>query len=196
MRNEGVLKERAAAMAPTHDEDHDHPGMVERVRAGKSFEDLLAHRETVFRICLGFCRDYAEAEDLAQDVYLKAYRNIGVLKDAGFSKEWLFRIAKNACLDRQKKNRTRSVLLHRWAEGEKHRDDREPTNSVDDRLTGLKDSIRRLPKKLRSVFIFRIYVHLTYEEIAAALDLAEGTVMSRLNRARKRLAEMMKEDPQ
>lgn len=187
--------EQAAAMAPAHDGDHDHSGIVERVRTGKSFEDLLVHRETVFRICLGFSRDYAEAEDLAQDVYLKAYRRMGALKDAGNSREWLFRIAKNACLDHQKTRRKRAVLLRRWAIDLERREDHDEANPEDGRLTSLKESVRRLPKKLRSVFIFRIYGHLTYEEISATLGLAQGTVMSRLNRARKRIGAMIQEVP-
>ena len=161
--------------------------------AGLTFEDLLVHRESIFRICLGFCRDYTEAEDLAQDVYLKACRSIAALEDPGVSKEWLCRIAKNTCLDRTKKIRIRAILLRRWAQVEKPSDEPESACPADERLSRLKAAIRRLPEKLRSVFILRIYGHLAYEEIAAILDLPRGTVMSRLNRARAGIAEMLEE---
>jgi len=195
MMIEDVLRERSVTMAPGVDQGRENAGLRVGDRAGTSFENLLEHRESVFRICLGFSRNYVEAEDLAQEVYLKAYRNISALKDPAFSKEWLFRIAKNACLDRSKKTRIRTAHLRRWAESATKSDDSETANSADDRLAGLKAAVRRLPKKLRSVFILRLYGHLTYDEIAATLGIARGTVMSRLNRARAKVAETICEGP-
>jgi len=195
MMIEDVLRERSVTMAPGVDQGRENAGLRERDRAGTSFENLLAHRESVFRICLGFSRNYVEAEDLAQDVYLKAYHKISALKDPAFSKEWLFRIAKNACLDRSKKTRIRAVRLRRWAESTTKSDDSETAGPADDRLAGLKAAVRRLPKKLRSVFILRLYGQLTYDEIAATLGIARGTVMSRLSRARAKVAETIREVP-
>jgi RNA polymerase sigma-70 factor (ECF subfamily) len=157
------------------------------------FDKLLVHRESVFRICLGFSRNYAEAEDLAQETYLKAYQGLGKLKNPAISKEWLFRIAKNSCLDHQKKMRIRGRLLLRLAE------ESSPAGSVDtaadigDALVRLKAAVRILPGKLKTVFVLREYAHLTYEEISATLSLRMGTVMSRLNRARKRIGAALQE---
>ncbi|MDP2913993.1 MAG: RNA polymerase sigma factor [Candidatus Aminicenantes bacterium] len=195
MMIEDVLREQSITMSPGVDQERENAGLRENDRAKTSFESLLAHRESVFRICLGFSRNYVEAEDLAQEVYLKAYRNIGALKDPALSKEWLFRIAKNACLDRSKKTRIRAVRLRRWAESATQCDDSEAASPADDWLAGLKAAVRRLPKKLRSVFILRLYGHLTYDEIAATLGIARGTVMSRLNRARAKVAETIREGP-
>jgi len=157
------------------------------------FDELMSYRESVFRICLGFSRNYAEAEDLAQDVYLKAYANIGALKNPVVSKEWLFRIAKNTCLDHQKKGRLTKILLQTWAT--EHQGQNSPEWSVDlgQQLKKLKWAVRRLPRKLREAFVFREYAHLSYEEIATMLGIKEGTVMSRLNRARSAVIRRLKE---
>jgi RNA polymerase sigma-70 factor (ECF subfamily) len=182
-----------SAMTTTSESRPDATKLGKKDLVQSTFDDLLAYRESVFRICLGFARDYPEAEDLAQDVYLRAYRNLGALKDPAVTKEWLFRIARNACLDRNKKARVREQLLRRWAEAPKPGDDPEPEAPDAERLAQLKTSIQRLPKRLRSVFILRTYGHLAYDEIAATLGLAKGTVMSRLSRARARIAETLKE---
>lgn len=157
------------------------------------FQDLFGLRESVFRICLGFSRNYAEAEDLAQDVYVRAYAGWKTFRNPAQSREWLFRIAKNACLDRQKQDRRRATLLRRWAEDAKPNEPADAENLAESRLAGLKSAVRRLPKKLRSVFVLREYGHLSYDEIAVILGVAKGTVMSRLSRARAKIAGMMGE---
>ena len=157
------------------------------------FERLLIHQEIIFRICLGYSRNYAEAEDLAQEVYLKAYQSLPSLRDSSSAKDWLIRIAKNACLDRQKNLRTQGIWLRRRA---REMDFESPTSaeeSLEGRLLQLKRAIRRLPRKLRTIFVLREYGHLTYEEMAAALELKKGTVMSRLSRARRQVAAALQE---
>jgi RNA polymerase sigma-70 factor (ECF subfamily) len=166
----------------------------ERATVGAtSIEGPLAYQETIFRICLGYSRNYAEAEDLTQEVYLKAYQNIASLRDSSLAKEWLFRIAKNTCLDRQKKMRTGWIVLRRLAQQPDLPSDPAASEDFERRLGLLKSVIRHLPKKLRSVFVLREYGHLTYEELASTLHLNQGTVMSRLSRARRRVAAALQE---
>ena len=157
------------------------------------FEGLLAHQETIFRICLGYSRNYAEAEDLAQEVYLKAYQSLPNLRDSLSARDWLIRIAKNACLDRQKKLRTQGFWLRRWAREINFDPPAAAEQSIEVRIEQLKRAVRRLPKKLRTIFVLREYGHMTYEELAAALELNKGTVMSRLSRARQRVAAALQE---
>ena len=159
-----------------------------------TFESLLSHQEDVFRICLGFSRNYAEAEDLTQEIYLKAYRSLGTMKNPGVVKHWLFRIAKNACLDHQKTLRLRQTLLFRWA-AKPTVDEAPDTLSINDLLTRLKAAVRSLPPKLRETFVLREYAHLSYANIALTLGIREGSVMSRLNRARAAVSRRLKEAP-
>ncbi len=68
------------------------------------FEEMLSWSENVFLICLGFSKNPQDAEDLAQEAYLKAYQKIDSLQSAASAREWLFRIVRNTCLDHRKKH--------------------------------------------------------------------------------------------
>jgi RNA polymerase sigma-70 factor (ECF subfamily) len=158
-----------------------------------SVERLLVHQETIFKICLGFARNYAEAEDLTQEAYLRACQSLRSLRNPLQAREWLIRIAKNACLDQQKKDRSRRMILRRWARQSESAAPAESAEDSDRIFRRLKSAIRRLPRKLRTVFILREYGHLTYDELAVTLGLRKGTVMSRLSRARGRIAAALQE---
>jgi len=158
------------------------------------FEELMAFREDIFKICLGFSRNAADAEDLAQDVYLKAYRNIQTVHNPFAIKEWLFRIARNTCLDHRKKTHA-SQLFDRLSSGSEAVENSTPEAGTEtrERLAILKDAVERLPKKQREVFVLREYGHLNYDDLARAVGIKTGTVMSRLNRARKSVTNFMNE---
>ena len=162
------------------------------------FNHLLDHRENVFRVCLGFCSSYEEAEDLAQDVYVKAFRSYGTLERPDLAKFWLLRIAKNTGLDHRKKTRRRGELLRMWARvdippGAAGAD---PAPDADARLASLKVAVHRLPSRFREVFVLREYGLLSYDEIARTLGIGTGTVMSRLARSRKRIAAAIEKESQ
>jgi RNA polymerase sigma-70 factor (ECF subfamily) len=149
-------------------------------------EELLAHKERVFLICLGFSRNTADAEDLAQEVYLKAYKNIDTVKDLELSKYWLFKVTRNACLDFHRKNKHRRQSSF----GPEHEQPESMTPESQlvsrENVQSLKAVIQQLPKKQKEVFILREYGDFTYQEIADVLKINKGTVMSRLTRAREK----------
>ncbi len=158
------------------------------------FEDMMTCQEAVFRICLGFSHNPSDAEDLSQEVYLKAYRNLGRIHHPHLVKEWLFRITRNTCLDLVKE-RQRGRRLEGATSPDNTVDRRTPESSsiTNERLGLLKTAISRLPKKQRDVFVLREYGHLSYEELGRAVGAKAGTVMSRLNRARIAVATFIKE---
>jgi RNA polymerase sigma-70 factor (ECF subfamily) len=160
----------------------------------KIFDDLMTCQEAVFRICLGFSHNPSDAEDLSQEVYLKAYRNFGRIRHPYLVKEWLFRIARNTCLDHVKR-RHLERQLEKATNPENVVDHGAPeTSSVtNERLKRLKMAISRLPKKQREVLVLREYGHLSYEELGRVIGVKAGTVMSRLNRARTAVATFVKE---
>jgi len=172
------------------------PKMSEVTRAAADKETLflgiLENKKTVFWICLGYARDSVEADELAQEVFFKAWTKIDSLRDPKRHREWLFRVARNACLDHQKKKRLRTFI--QGDSLEYARDERTPETLAvyRDELRLLKDAVRALPKKLKETFILRGYGGLTYQEIAAVLEIKEGTVMSRLNEARAKIRSRMK----
>jgi RNA polymerase sigma-70 factor (ECF subfamily) len=159
----------------------------------KLFANMMTCQEAVFRICLGFSRNASDAEDLSQDVFLKAYRSLGRVRHPYLVKEWLFRIARNACLDHLK--RRRHALRLEMTAGSPSIDPRTPEtlSATDERLRSLKTAVARLPRKQREVFVLREYGGLSYEELGRIVGAKTGTIMSRLNRARTAVASYVKE---
>jgi RNA polymerase sigma-70 factor (ECF subfamily) len=153
------------------------------------FEELMTYQRKVFLICLGFSRNASDAQDLAQEVYYKAYKSIASLSDHSLAKFWLFRIARNTCLNFQKKRRLERVSALEISR--KMKDPQTPESEMmhREKLLMLKGAIRMLPKKQRDVFVLKEYGDLTYQEIAETLKIELGTVMSRLNRARQAIKE-------
>lgn len=159
------------------------------------FDELMTYKHTVFRICLGYSKDPREAEDLAQDTYLKAYLKLETLKNPNYrevKKEWLFKITKNTCLDHLKKQSRQPLFQSKPQNDPIEHNTPETLTIQDQELNRLKIIIQQLPKKQQEVFILKEYGHLSYREIAASLDIKEGTVMSRLNRARQTVIEKMR----
>lgn len=157
-------------------------------------EEIMTYQEDVFRVCLGFSRNPLEAEDLSQDVYLKALRSIGTVRNPSALRVWLLRIARNTCLDHQKKKRLfrlfqRSVTPDDVTENPVELE----RTHAGERLAKLKEAVRRLPGKQKEVFILREYGHLSYADLAQTLGIKKGTVMSRLNRARRAVLDFMRE---
>lgn len=155
-------------------------------------EALLEHRATVFLVCLGFVRNRHDAEELAQETYLRAWRSRGRLREEGSVKAWLCRIARNACLDHVR--RTRRGLFRPLLATTDPPDETDLDAELEDkgRRIALRKAILDLSRPLRDVLVMREYGELSYEQIAEALGVAPGTVMSRLHRARARVAEAVR----
>ena len=155
----------------------------------KIFEELLSYRKEIYFICLGFSRNHTDAEELTQDVFLKAMIKINSLKNINAAKIWLIRICRNTCLDHAKKNRIRIYYLnHPNIDSDSHPSLESKLIFAQD-IEKVKKAIHLLPKKQKDVFILREYGDLSYREIAKTLKIKIGTVMSRLNRAKKTIVE-------
>lgn len=158
-----------------------------------SLDDLLAYREEIFVLCLGFSRNAAVAEDLCQDVFLRACGKLDSVRSPEAVKFWLFRLAKNICRDHHRRSRRVGFNpLDDRADLAAASNGGEP-DDFEDRLVRLKSTVEALPRKLREVLILRIYARLSYEDVARTLRIKEGTVMSRLHRARAAVARSMNE---
>ena len=158
------------------------------------FEELMAFQKKVFLICLGFSRNASDAQDLAQDVYLKAYKNIHTLSELSLAKFWLFRIARNTCINFCKKHRLSDVSAYELIQPIIDHQNPEINMIHKEQLYALKMVIQNLPRKQRDVFVMKEYAELSYEEIAEILKIKQGTVMSRLNRARQAIKEKIRGD--
>jgi RNA polymerase sigma-70 factor (ECF subfamily) len=158
-------------------------------------DSLLAHRDRIFLICLGFTRNHADAEELAQEVFLKALKKISSLKKRSLAKEWLFRIARNTCLDFLKRKKTISHFQKTCTQLNEPKNNPESLIINRDLKERLTHAINSLSSKYRGVFVLKEYGDLSYQEISRALNIKSGTVMSRLNRARQMVLKHMTGDP-
>jgi RNA polymerase sigma-70 factor (ECF subfamily) len=174
----------------------DDADLLDRLRAGdpRAFEDLVRrYQHRVFGVALRMLQSPAEAEDIAQDVFLRVHRAIGTFRGDAKLSTWLYGITSNLCLNRlTSASRTRT----------RHDEDavmRAPSDAPDATAAmerseveaALHQAITELPDERRIVVVLRDLEGLSYEEIAEALDLEVGTVRSRLHRARMDLKSKM-----
>lgn len=189
------------AAVPAAAEAEEERGLVDRARAGETgaFEALVRrYQGWVFTLALRMVGDRAEAEDLAQDVFLKAYRGLRGFKGASRFSTWLYAIASHHCLNHLKARGRRGGLPRRGRDNPATGDDlpalvdRLPDGAPRaDALLERADLVRivqaemaHLTEEHRMVLILRDIQGLSYEEIARTLGVELGTVRSRLHRAR------------
>jgi RNA polymerase sigma-70 factor (ECF subfamily) len=190
-----------APTAPDSGDTEDYAWIVD-FQAGREqgFNRLvLKHKDRIYGLCLRLLSgESLEAEDAAQEAFVRAYRGLKDFRmEAKFS-SWMYRIAVNVC-----KNKLSS---RGWRESHRRRDleaaelDGAPTApAADERLDArdrrerIEAAIARLPDEQRSLVVLRDVEGRSYEEIAEATGLNPGTVKSRLNRGRAQLREWLKD---
>jgi RNA polymerase sigma-70 factor, ECF subfamily len=174
--------------------------LVARAAGGdaSAFRALVEqHRTMVYRIAYQFAGNHHDAEDIAQEVFLKVYRALDRFRYDAQLTSWLYRIVMNACIDHRRRHAPAG-----WApftEDAEHRMANTPEDGPgpEDRAYGaqlgdiLQDEIARLPPGQRLVFMMRHHEGLKLAEIAAALGLAEGTVKRQLHSAVHRLRQAL-----
>jgi len=177
--------------------------LVRKARSGDrdAFGALFAaYRDKVASIACRYVRDPEAALDIVQEAFLKAFKNIAEFKGDSLFYTWLTRIAINLAIDATRKRRdSRVIPFDNYVEGGEIRPMKAPTerNPGDAAVAGefeaaLKDAIEKLGEHHRKVFLLHAVEDMAYKDIAAALGISIGTVMSRLHYARKYLREMLK----
>jgi RNA polymerase sigma-70 factor (ECF subfamily) len=171
------------------EELHDDPALLARLRAGdaRAFEALVTtYQHRVFGVALRMLGSRAEAEDIAQETFLRAHGAIGEFRGEARLGTWLYAIASRLCLNRLASGQRRyergdaDALLRVPAAG----GDAAAALERTEMASALHDAIAALPEDRRIVVILRDLEGLAYEEIAEALDLPLNTVRTRLHRAR------------
>jgi RNA polymerase sigma factor (sigma-70 family) len=172
-------------------------GDIEHVRqalAGddKAFEQLLlCHRQRILGICLRLLGDRIEAEEAAQESFVKIYFH---LKDFNQSRDfsaWAASIAMNECRDRLRRRVRRSKVYREVTEFDSVQETDTGVIESQERLTKVEKAIETLPSKLKEVLVLKAYGNYGYDEIAQILKVKIGTVMSRLFRARRKLTDIV-----
>jgi len=155
------------------------------------------HWRRVFNIAYKFTGRYDEAEDLTQDVFLKLFRSLDTFDRRANFQTWLTSVSRNLCIDHYRSVRRERETMNRTVDPDTLTPVA-PTASPQalleqqDRVALLRDALDRLTPPLRTAVMLRDIQELTYHEIAARLDLPEGTVKSRINRGRAELARQIR----
>jgi RNA polymerase sigma-70 factor, ECF subfamily len=174
----------------------DDTDLVERLRAGeaRAFEQLVrAYQHRVFGVAMRMLGRQADAEDVAQEVFLRVHRSIADFRGDARLSTWLYGIASNLCLNRL------ASAAHRRTRTDDEAVRRAPSEAADAAAAferseveaALHQAIAALPDDRRIVVVLRDLEGLSYDEIAQALALEPGTVRSRLHRARLDLKNKM-----
>jgi RNA polymerase sigma-70 factor (ECF subfamily) len=178
-------------MAATNESD-----LIERFKKGdpSAFEAVvLRHQDQIYNLCRYMLQDARDAQDAAQDVFLKAYKSLKDFRPESSLYTWLYRIALNTCLDYRRRYRREAFRKEPLAE-DLPSDDRSPHQFYEttEITESVQISLRKLPEKLRAAIVLREIEALSYEEIAEVLHTSVGTVKSRISRARDQLRHLLK----
>ena len=158
----------------------------------REFEERLAEcGPLAFRVARGVLRNAADAEDVAQEALLRAYRRFEHLRDRGSFRAWLVRITFRLALDRARSANRREQRETQWAR-ERPPDSTEDLAASSEFQTHLEAALGEISEKYRLVLLLSAMEGHTLEEIAALLGVPLGTVKSRMFFARKHLAEKLR----
>lgn len=172
----------------------DETELVHRAKNGErnAFSELVCiHAQGVRNVIYRMCGDAQIAEDAAQETFIQAWLHLSSYRPQTSLRNWLYRIAINAALDMLRKekrilpNALEDLQLSDPLPGP------ETVFSQGERTALVQKAVLALPDASRAVLVLREYEGMSYHEIADALDIPVGTVMSRLNYARKLLKEKL-----
>ena len=176
--------------------------LLRRAAAGEpeAVERLLGGVEAlVWRVCWHYTGDRESASDCGQETMIRIWRSLGSFRfDCAFE-SWAYRIAANCCLDYlRKKKRENAASLEPLREQDFDPPDPSPGPEAEalrrDGHARLREAIAGLPEEQRDALVLTQLEGLSYEKAAGLLGVSEGTVKSRVNRARNRLKEIFSEE--
>ena len=179
--------------------------LVKKVKNGDvdAFEQIITkYEKKIFGLIYNMLRNENEIEDVAQEVFIKVYKNLDKFHGDSSLYTWIYKIATNLCLDQIKKRK--EVI---YIDEKLQLDDGEVEFQIpsDEKLQDeiyeqkelkqkLESCIDKLPEKQKAMIVLRDIKGLSYDEIAEILDLKLGTVKSQINRARLKLKELLEKD--
>ena len=176
--------------------------LLRRAQGGdpEAFEQLVGPLEQmVWRVCWHYTGNRETAEDCGQEAMLRIWRSLGSYRGDCAFESWVYRIAANCCMDwLRKKKRDKSVSVEPMREQGFDPADTSPGTEEQvvaaDERQRLREAITRLPEEQREALVMTQLERIPYEEAAAMLGVSEGTVKSRVNRAKARLKEILTEE--
>jgi RNA polymerase sigma-70 factor, ECF subfamily len=200
LRYDGVVRQERRQMI----QDETDQELVRRVQRGeRGAFDLLVrkYQHKVLKLVSRFVSDFSEAEDVAQEAFIKAYRALPSFRGDSAFYTWLYRIAINTAKNALVSNRRRPIDFDLDLQDPdqydkqsllKESDTPEGVALTEEIRTTVEKAIEQLPEDLRTAIVLRELEGLSYEEIAEAMDCPVGTVRSRIFRAREAIDKRLK----
>ena len=156
-------------------------------------EALLPHLDAAYNLARWLTRDERDAEDVVQEAYLRAFKHFAAFK-GGNARPWLLAIVRNTYYTWIQRNRLPEAMTPLDEQQDTHISDAPDPEILLLKETDkqiLRRALRKLPAEFLEVIVLREFEELSYQQIADVVHVPMGTVMSRLARARKRLAQIV-----
>jgi len=182
------------------EENNEEHMLITRAKQGnvEAFEALVRkYQQSIYYLCRGMTGSHQSADDLSQDTFIKAYFALDKFKDGMNFFTWIRKIAVNNTLNFIKKSKREEP----WEEnGENIRGHSSMGQELPQEMLQrnrmeqtFKRALKALPAEQKIVFILRVFENQSYKDIAKILNISQGTVMSRLSRAREKIKSSMAE---
>ena len=180
----------------------DESALVAAAQSGDeaAFAEIVKrYQRAIYRVAYGLTRSTSDADDLAQETFIRAWRALGRFRVGEPLHPWLNRICVNLAysLFRQRKRRPETSIEPLVEAGQQWAADDDPEAEVAERERSgqLEEALAELSSEHQAVLVLRVVQDLSYDEIAQTLNVPIGTVMSRLSRAREKLRTLMLGQP-
>lgn len=169
------------------------PRTIEAARRGEewAFDELVrSYQADVFRFCAGMLRDVTLAEDVAQEVFVKAFRHIGGYRGSSRFSTWLLSIARNCVFDELRKSARRDRLDERL-----QHERRGPGSGDISAALEVREALASLTDRLREPVLLVDVFGMTYRDVAQVMRVPIGTVKSRVHQGRLALVALLTDTP-
>ena len=154
-----------------------------------AFESLIrAHQRMIHSLTYRMTGSLTDAEDLAQETFIRAYQQLDSYQGRAKFSSWLYRIAVNACLNWRKREARREQVQTTWAGSSTARQPEADSPAENDELSqSVQAALMKLPPKQRAAIVLTIYENRSHAEAAKIMKCAEATVSWRVFAARRKL---------
>ena len=151
------------------------------------------YRQKVFQTCMGFLHNTDDAEDLTQEIFVKAWNALKSFDGRAAFSTWLYRIAVNKAINQTRRNKLRSFvgINDELADSGYSDDDAETNLERREQRARIKSSVNRLKSSQRKAFVLFYYQELSLIEVAEILEMSQKATESLIFRARKKLQELL-----
>jgi RNA polymerase sigma-70 factor, ECF subfamily len=180
-----------------HEPKTDEGVLIARARDGDqdAFREIVErYQAAVYNLAYRMLGNADEAEDAAQEIFVRVYRQLARYDPERKFSTWILAIATNYCIDQLRRRRMQLVPLENIIPWARSRETGPEGEAIDrEARDELQELIRQLPEKYRAPLVLRYWQDLSCAEIAEVLQVPEGTVKTQIHRARKALGKLLEE---